>query len=187
MHRADGPGRAAHGRHGTAALRSGLYRAGGDGRDDKTARPGRSERLRAQVALPVARAALTVYRGMEMADLHISVNGQDAVDDSLWDWLRGEPELRGYLRRGEKDAPTGAMGASTELIVAVTSSGAVAALARSLQVWFTQLRSDVDISIRGKGGQEVTVKAKHVQDLKDFTATVFELSGDLPGDAPGDR
>lgn len=122
-----------------------------------------------------------------MADLYISVNGQDVDDDSLWDWLRGEPELRGYLHRGEGDAPTGAMGASTELIVAVTSSGAVAALARSLQVWFRQLRSEVDISIRGKGGQEVKVKAKHVQDLKDFTATVFELAGDLSVDALGDR
>jgi hypothetical protein len=79
------------------------------------------------------------------------------------------------------------MGASTELIVAVTSSGAVAALARSLQVWFTQLRSDVNISIRGKGGQEVKVNAKHVQDPKDFTTTVFELTGDLPEDALGDR
>jgi membrane-associated two-gene conflict system component 1 (EACC1) len=122
-----------------------------------------------------------------MTDLHISANGEDVDDDSLWDWLCGEPELRGYLRRGEGDAPTGAMGSSTELIIAVTSSGAVTALARSLQVWFRQLRPDVNISIRGKGGQGVRVNAKHVQDLKDFTTTVFELTGNLPEDALGDR
>src|SRR5580704_976939 len=73
-------------------------------------------------------------RGVAVADLHITVDGRDSDVESLRDWLRNEPELRGHLREGERPGQAGAMGASTELIVGIISSGAATALVTSLQV-----------------------------------------------------
>jgi len=44
-------------------------------------------------------------RGVAVADLHITVDGQDSDIESLQDWLRAEPEFRGHLRQGETPRP----------------------------------------------------------------------------------
>ena len=98
-----------------------------------------------------------------MADLRITVDGQDTDAGSLREWLRREPQLRGHLRQGETPAPAGAMGASTELIIGVVSSGAATALARSLQVWLAQRRADVKLKVAGPQGRQVILDAKRVR------------------------
>ena len=115
-----------------------------------------------------------------MADLHITVGGRDSDVESLGDWLRSEPELRGHLRRGETPAPVGAMGASTELIVGVISSGAATALARSLQVWLAQRRADVTIDVAGPQGRHIVLDAKRVPDAEHLLNTALGWAEDAP-------
>ena len=99
-----------------------------------------------------------------MPDLHITVDGRDSDFEALHDWLRHEAELRGHLRQGDTPGPVGAMGASTELIVGVVSSGAATALVKSLQVWLTQRRADVKLNVAGPQGRQIVLDAKRVPD-----------------------
>ena len=99
-----------------------------------------------------------------MTDLHITVGGRDSDQESLWDWLRHEPDFRGHLRQGETPGPPGTMGASTELIVGVVSSGAATALVTSLQVWLTQRRADVKVTVTGPQGRTIVLDAKRIPD-----------------------
>jgi hypothetical protein len=116
-----------------------------------------------------------------VADLRITVDGGDSDVESLRDWLRGEPEFRGHLRRGDVPGPGGAMGVSTELVVGVVSSGAATALARSLQVWLAQRRADVKLSVAGPQGRRIVLDAKRVPDAEHLLNTAL---GWAEGDAP---
>jgi len=91
-----------------------------------------------------------------VADLRITVDGRDSDVESLQDWLRGEPEFRGQLRQGEATGPDGAMGAVVDVIVGVASSGAATTLAKSLQVWLTQRRADVALTVTGPEGRRLS-------------------------------
>jgi Effector Associated Constant Component 1 len=108
-----------------------------------------------------------------MADLHLTVDGRDSDVESLQDWLRNEPELRGHLRLGETPSPAGAMGVSTELIVGVVSSGAATALVSSLQVWLAQRRADVKLTVAGPQGRRVTLDARRVPDAERLLNTAL--------------
>ncbi len=116
-----------------------------------------------------------------MADLHITVDGRDGDVESLQDWLRGEPEFRGHLRQGETPGPDGAMGAVVDVIVGVVSSGAATTLAKSLQVWLTQRRADVKITVAGPEGREVVLDAKRIPDAERLVNTAL---GWTEGDPP---
>ena len=116
-----------------------------------------------------------------MADLRITVDGRDSDVESLWDWLRGEPEFRGHLRQSEAPGPAGAMGVYTDLIVGVASSSAITALARSLQVWLAQRRPDVALKVSGPGGREVVLDAKRIPDAERLVNTAL---GWAEGDPP---
>jgi hypothetical protein len=108
-----------------------------------------------------------------VADLHITVDGRDSDLESLQDWLRNEPELRGHLRQGEIPGPVGAMGASTELIIGVVSSGAATTLVRSLQVWLAQRRADVKLKVTGPQGRQIVLDAKRVPDAEHLLNTAL--------------
>jgi Effector Associated Constant Component 1 len=101
-----------------------------------------------------------------MADLRITVDGQDSDVESLQDWLHGEPEFRGQLRQGEAPGPEGAMGAVADVIIGVVSSGAATTLAKSLQVWLTQRRADVILKISGPDGRKIDLDAKRIPDAE---------------------
>ena len=116
-----------------------------------------------------------------MADLRITVDGQDSDVESLQDWLRGEPELRGNVRQSETPGPAGAMGAVVDVIVGVVSSGAATTLAKSLQVWLTQRRADVALKILGPEGREVVLDAKRIPDAERLVNTALAWAG---GDPP---
>jgi hypothetical protein len=106
-------------------------------------------------------------KGWLVADLRITVGGgRDSDVESLMDWLRSEPEFRGYLRQGETPGPAGAMGASTELIVGIVSSGAATTLAGSLRVWLAQRRADVILHVTGPHGRQIILDAKRVPDVE---------------------
>lgn len=119
-----------------------------------------------------------------MADLRITVDGQDTDAGSLREWLRREPQLRGHLRQGETPAPAGAMGASTELIIGVVSSGAATALARSLQVWLAQRRADVKLKVAGPQGRQVILDAKRVPDAEHLLNTALGWAEGAPAPPP---
>jgi Effector Associated Constant Component 1 len=115
-----------------------------------------------------------------VADLRFTVDGRDMDVESLQDWLRHEPELRGYLRQGEAPGPAGSMGASTELIVGVVSSGAATALVRSLQVWLAQRRADVKLIVTGPQGRHIVLDAKRVPDAEHLLNTALGWAQDGP-------
>ena len=121
---------------------------------------------------------------MAVADLRITVAGWEDDAESLRDWLRSEPQLRGHLRQGETPARRGAMGASTELIVGVISSGAATALARSLQVWLTQRRADVKLNVAGPQGRQVVLDAKRVPDAEHLLNTALGWAEGAPEQPP---
>jgi hypothetical protein len=65
---------------------------------------------------------------MQVLEAQITVKGPHPDIESLWDWLRDVPELRGLLREHRGAVPDGTMGA--ELIIGVVLS--MAALARAV-------------------------------------------------------
>jgi hypothetical protein len=120
-----------------------------------------------------------------VAELHLTVDGRDSDAESLQDWLRNEPELRGHLRQDETPgSPAGAMGASTELIVGIISSGAATALVTSLQVWLTQRRADVAVNVAGPHGRKVTLNAKRVPDAERLVNTALGWAEGAPPAPP---
>jgi Effector Associated Constant Component 1 len=106
--------------------------------------------------------------------------------ESLWEWLRQEPELRGRLTTASAPAPQGAMGAPIELVVALatTAGGVATVLARSLSTWLTererQRRSDVTIKVTGPGGRQVQVSARRVPDSEQLLRAVLESAAPDP-------
>lgn len=80
-----------------------------------------------------------------MARFTISVEGTDEDVESLWDWLRREPELRGRVAWGSPPPAAGAMGSVTELVVAAAVGGAVQTaigyLGQALAGWLTRSRA----------------------------------------------
>ncbi|WP_380280787.1 hypothetical protein [Kitasatospora purpeofusca] len=99
-------------------------------------------------------------------DVHISVTGGETVAEaeSLTDWLRGEPGLRGVALTGRTPGP-GEMGGVLDTVsVALGAGGGLSVLASSLRTWFAQpRRSDVRLKIRRPGGVTVELDAKRVR------------------------
>lgn len=111
----------------------------------------------------------------------IAVDGRDADRESLWDWLRHEPELRGRLQLSTAPTPDDAMGAPTDLVIqgsaALAGASAVwAALAKSLSVWLVQRRSDLTITVTGPDRRSVSVSAKRVANAEQILRSVLETT-----------
>jgi len=111
-------------------------------------------------------------------EARIAIDGHDIDVESLWDWLRHEPELQGRLRIDSADAPEGAMGATTELVVqtaaVMAGAGVMTALARSLSVWLVQRRSDLTVKVTGPDGRQVSVSARRVANPEQLLRAVLE-------------
>ena len=120
----------------------------------------------------------------------IAVDGRDTDRESLWDWLRNEPELRGRLQLSAAPTPGGAMGAPTDLVVQVSAalagaSAVWAALAKSLSVWLVQRRSDLTVTVTGPEGRKVSVSAKRVADPEQILRSVLETTTPMVLSDPG--
>ncbi|MER7350375.1 hypothetical protein ABT390_33765 [Streptomyces aurantiacus] len=74
--------------------------------------------------------------------MRITVAGDDTAGESLLDWLRQEPGLRGRIRHMSQPAQPGAMGSISELVVEGVVTGTIGSLAgllgQSLSVWLNQ-------------------------------------------------
>jgi len=121
-------------------------------------------------------------------DLRLTLNGDVQDNDSLWDWLREEPDLRGRVHQASQAVP-GHMGAMTEIIVTAATSGTIAALARSLSIWIAQRRSDVSVTITSSDGKTVSVDASRVTAADELIRTVLDKAAEsnapvLDGPAP---
>lgn len=85
--------------------------------------------------------------------------------ESLWDWLRSDPGLRGLVQVARGSLAEGAMGIPDELLVMLSSSGGAAvvvALGRALRTWLEQRRSDISVTVTNGHGRSVTVSAQRV-------------------------
>ena len=82
-----------------------------------------------------------------MPQVRLSVDGAPDTGVALWQWLRAEPELRGQVSREQVPTEAGAMGGATELVVALASTGTLAAVARTVGVWLTHRHGDVTVTL----------------------------------------
>ncbi len=116
-----------------------------------------------------------------------------AEAESLWRWLREEPELRGHLSRADPlphpdrsrslvvaiattaAATAGvvaAAGAGPAVVVAATST-VLPVLARVLTTWLRTRRSDVTITLTGPDGRQVSLDAKKANDAENLLRHVL--------------
>lgn len=93
-------------------------------------------------------------------------NDTPAQLESLRDWLRSDPDLRGMVHAAHDPPPEGAMGIPVELLVTLSSSGGAAtvALGRALRTWLEQRRSDISVTVTGGDGRSVTVSAQRISE-----------------------
>ncbi|MGI8332367.1 effector-associated constant component EACC1 [Actinomadura scrupuli] len=125
-----------------------------------------------------------------MVEARIAVDGTDGDAESLSDWLRHEPGLRGRVGPAAAPAPDGAMGAPVELVVALatTAGGTAGVLARALSRWLIererQRHSDVTIKVTGPGGRQVQVSARRVPDSEPLLRAVLEAADPDPAPPP---
>ncbi|KND23825.1 effector-associated constant component EACC1 [Streptomyces acidiscabies] len=99
-------------------------------------------------------------------DVGIRVSGGDEIAElaALWDWLRGERDLRGLVDAVRRPSAEGELGGAFDMLtVALGSGGAVAVLARSLTSWLSSRRPDVTLTVTGVTGR-VQLDARHVKD-----------------------
>ncbi|WP_053707259.1 effector-associated constant component EACC1 [Streptomyces sp. NRRL B-3648] len=98
----------------------------------------------------------------------ITVEGDESGTDlGLHNWLSGEPELRGRIRRSAVDAPpAGAMGVVGDALIALLEPGGVAAVfAGAVVGWAQSRRGSQTITITRPDGVEITISATHVRNL----------------------
>jgi hypothetical protein len=126
---------------------------------------------------------------MQVLEAQITVKGLHPDIESLWDWLRDVPELRGLLREHRGPVPDGTMGA--ELIIGVVFSAAALAravtpLVRALLDYREererQKHADIIVVTGPNGHMELTARRVPPPDLENLLRQV--LGGQTPTD-PG--
>jgi hypothetical protein len=123
-----------------------------------------------------------------------------AEAESLWRWLREEPELREHVHRVEqnprpnrtgRDRPDGlvvavaattaaaaaaaAIAAAGPAVVIVAAGSVVPVFARVLVEWLRSRRSNITVTVTGPGGRQASLDAKSVRDPEH---TLREVLGD---------
>lgn len=102
----------------------------------------------------------------------------DSDLESLWGWLRAEEDLRGQLRVTISAGSVDAMGAETELVTMLVTSGTIGILVRSLTAWLTererQRRADVTVEVTIPSGQKICLSAHRVADVDEILRQVLE-------------
>ncbi|MEU0047284.1 effector-associated constant component EACC1 [Streptomyces werraensis] len=118
------------------------------------------------------RATLSVGAGAAKGDglvnVRIAVTGNDTAGESLLEWLRQEPGLRGRVRHIALPPQPGTMGSLSELVVEGVVTGTIGTLAgllgQSLSVWLSQRLVSGDhhtaVEITTAEGRSVRVTAQ---------------------------
>jgi hypothetical protein len=102
-------------------------------------------------------------------EVRISVAGEEtgAVLESLDDWLRAEPALRGRVRPVRNVPAQGEMGTLVDaLTVAVGAGGSITVLSSALRAWIEQpRRSSVRLRVRvdADGAREIELDADRIK------------------------
>ena len=104
-----------------------------------------------------------IQRGGSL-DARIRLDRETDIE-SLWDWLRREPDLQGHMKLGHPSPPAEEMGAPVELVVLLSAAcGTVAtALARTLTTWLRQRRSDVNVIVTLADGRSASITAQRIR------------------------
>ncbi|MFI1524638.1 effector-associated constant component EACC1 [Kitasatospora cineracea] len=95
-----------------------------------------------------------------MTGAQIRLSGADPIGETaaLWEWLRGEEQLRGLVRAVTPPPGEGELGGAVEVLqVALGATGAAGVLARSLTVWLRTRRSDLKVTVTRDGATTVEV------------------------------
>ncbi len=99
-----------------------------------------------------------------MTSAQIRLSGADPIGETaaLWEWLRGEEQLRGRVRAVASPPGEGELGGAIEVLqVALGTTGAAGVLARSLTVWLRTRRSDLKVTV-ARGGDTTTVEVSNL-------------------------
>ncbi|MEU5683111.1 effector-associated constant component EACC1 [Streptomyces venezuelae] len=96
-----------------------------------------------------------------------------ALVRDLHAWLQREDDLRGRVRLAGGTPEPGQMGTVSELVLTTVSSGTVAALVASAQLWIKQRRANLSIVVRHPDGKEVEIDAEQISGAEEFIRTVL--------------
>lgn len=91
----------------------------------------------------------------------------EAGSDDLRRWLAGQPGLRGRVRRDTASGPPpGAMGAGTDVILALLEpGGVVTVLAGAVVTWLQTRRGGRTVTLTRPDGTEITISSVEVGPL----------------------
>jgi hypothetical protein len=126
-------------------------------------------------------------------EIRIAVRGDAAAEESLLDWLRQEPALRGRVRHDTPPARVGTMGSLGELVVESAVTGTIGTLAgllgQSLSLWLNQRRaqgnSPTTVSLTTGDGRSVTVTSAHAAEAERLLRLALQERPAPEGVPPG--
>ncbi|MFJ3081679.1 hypothetical protein ACIPJG_18235 [Streptomyces halstedii] len=132
-----------------------------------------------------------------MNEVRITVNGDTAAEESLLDWLRKEPTLRGRVFRVTSPPQPGTLGSLSELVVESVVTGTIGTLTgllgQLLSTWLGQRHSQgiahTSVTLTTEDGRNVTVMSSQAAEAERLLRVA--LSGQsapdgLPPAAAGD-
>ncbi|MGW3150471.1 effector-associated constant component EACC1 [Streptomyces sp. NPDC001177] len=109
-----------------------------------------------------------------MNEVRVTVNGDTAAEESLLDWLRKEPTLRGRVFRVTPPPQPGTMGSLSELVVESVVTGTIGTLTgllgQLLSTWLGQRHSQgivhTSVTLTTGDGRNVTVTSSQAAQVE---------------------
>ncbi|WP_439377793.1 effector-associated constant component EACC1 [Amycolatopsis lexingtonensis] len=108
-------------------------------------------------------------------DIAVSVN-DPALEESLLDWLRGDPELRPAVKKRYAAPKPGELGTIADAImISVGSGGALTVLASALKAWVQRPRGKHVVLRVSRGDRVAEIDAERVDsgDIEAILDRVF--------------
>jgi hypothetical protein len=114
---------------------------------------------------------------VEKVRIQIESGATPTSYNELADWLTGNREFRGRVKRVTAPPADGQLGGGVVdvLEVALGSGGAGIVLAQSLSVWLRNRRADITITVT-RAGKKVAVSAQRVSDPEALLRQVLDTS-----------